>query len=552
MAKYKESEIERFEAETKNKLALEEKEKEIESQARQLLEVQKSDEAVLQQYQRDLQELREQLSEEKQDARSELTKQMEKLFEKVKSTNKEIMEDSKKDFETYKKTFYEQLKREWTKLDQYEMNLIEVEAEKRKTLEEAEARLKKEKTKSEDERQHCLEDIEKEKRKLHELLEGHLQERETARKDYEQKEEEAEGLVEEFEKGVDMFLSQTRELEWMKYKLCTSEEGTEGGDVSDVVETIESLTKELETLESENEKNKEQLSTTKVELNEKARVLKSCEEKVEEGMAETEEVRRKLVDCQQHFGEELGDVVNAINQDRDAELEKIESDREMLLSKHLEQQMALEVLVNEGMEKVGHENKPKIKGIKERVVQLVRSGSPGLERNSLQSEIIGKKVQIHHQQMMLGEKEEERRTLSHYEKDEFHALSQEVQTERENEQNELKEKIQALQQLAEKQGQTTEIMADYFESESSGLMRAQRYLLKLDKQLATKIRERREIEEQLENVKRQIGLQAESSQEQSRDTLEKLQGKAKETDKEIGDMRKTLKKKADQYLARLR
>ena len=92
LTKYKQSEIERFEAETRNKMALEEKEHEIKNQAMELLELQKNNEALLQNHQSGLQALREQLSEEKNNTRAELKKQMEDVFGKFKSTNSEIME----------------------------------------------------------------------------------------------------------------------------------------------------------------------------------------------------------------------------------------------------------------------------------------------------------------------------------------------------------------------------------------------------------------------------------------------------------------------------
>ena len=517
LTKYKQSEIERFEAETRNKMALEEKEHEIKNQAMELLELQKNNEALLQNHQSGLQALREQLSEEKNNTRAELKKQMEDVFGKFKSTNSEIMDDSRKDFERYKKSFYEQLKMEWTKLDQYEMKLIEIEAEKRKTVDEAETQLKKERVRSEANRQRCLKDIEHEREKMQEVLEGHLGQLQFSRKDYEQKEKDADKCGQKLENDVDTLVSQIRELEWLQYKLCREEGTGEMEDVSEVVQTVKAVTKDIEALESDHEKDKEKVFAAQAELCESDRALKYCEGKVEECKSGMVTVRKKFVDCQQRFGEELGDIVNSINTERDAELEKIESDREVLLSKHLEHQRSMEVLVNEGLEKIGEENEPKIDEIKERVARSIRSSSPGLERNSLQSQIVDKKVQVHHQQINLGENEKERMTL-HEEEGKFLAMSEEVQSRREEEQRELSEKIKALQLLVESKGEDTETTADYFESESFSLMKAQRDIVSIDQELTAKIRQRR----------------------------------AKEKEEEIGKLGKVLQEKTDQYLTRLR
>ncbi|XP_028417859.1 kinesin-like protein KIF16B [Dendronephthya gigantea] len=186
LAQYKQSEIERFEIETKNKRELEAKDKEIETQAKELIKRQKNDEALLQQHQKELQNLREQLSDEKTRLRNELMQQMERLFNKMQNTNHALIEDSKKDLEKQRKRLNRQLKREWSKLDQYEMKLIEVEAEKRRIIQDAENRLKQERNKSEIERKHRLQEVETQKKSLQEILEGHLKEREVARKDFQQ------------------------------------------------------------------------------------------------------------------------------------------------------------------------------------------------------------------------------------------------------------------------------------------------------------------------------------------------------------------------------
>ena len=127
-----------------------------------------------------------------------------------------------------------------------------------------------------------------------------------------------------------------------------------------------------------------------------------------------------------------------------------------------------------------------------------------------------------------------------------------MQSERENEQRVLQEKINALQGLADGEEDATKEAASYYESESSSLMRAQKRIFDVDKELAEKIRERREIEAQLDNVKRQMELQAECNQEQFREMLEKLQRKAVQVDGEIARVRKTLQSQAQEYLKRLR
>jgi hypothetical protein len=551
LAKYKQSEIERMELEAKNKQELEAKDKEIEKQAKELLQLQKSDEAKLQQYQKQLQDLREELSDEKSSARSELIQQMEKLFVKMKNANNGLVAGSKKDLDKQRRRLNKRLKREWSKLDQYEMKLIEVEAEKRKITQDAETRLKEERTKSEVERKRRLEEVETQKKYLQEILEGHLKERENARRALDGAKRESTKWSEKVDENLDVFWKKLTKLEWFQYKLCTdqleSEDTTD--EIAEIMMKIKTVNNDLEILESQNNKNCEKLREAQVELEEKGKLLESCEMKVQQSLSEMAEVRDKLVECQQRFGEELGDVVNIVSLERDADLVKIEKDREILMSKHLEHQSALEVLVNENLESSDDDDSVEIKEIKSRVVELVRSVSPGLDDESLQSQIIDKKLQIHYQQAEVGKKEDERKVLQAHE-ERFQELTREVQTQRESEQHVLQEKINALQEMLD--NEDTKESANYYESESSSLVNAQRRMFDVDKELSHKIRERREIEAKLEHVKKQMEQQAECNQEQFREILERLQRQGKDVDRDIQDIRRMLQSEAEEYLKRLK
>lgn len=552
LAQYKQSEIERLEIETKNKRELEAKDKEIEDQAKELIKRQKNDEALLQQHQKELQDLRERLSDEKTSLRTEILEQMERLFTKMQNTNHVLVEDSKKDLEKQRKRLNRQLKREWSKLDQYEMKLIEVEAEKRRIIQDAENRLKQERNKSEVERKHRLKEVETQKKSLQEILESHLKEREMARKDFQLSRSEATKCSDVVEESLNTFCKKLTKLEWLQYKLCTDQLNAEDKtvEISEIMQKIETVNGDIEILERTNKENAEKLRESEIELQKKGEILKRCEANVERSLAEMTEVREKLVGCQQRFGEELGDVVNIVSLERDADLGKIEKDREMLMSKYLEHQSALEVLVNENLESSDDEESLEVREIKSRVVELVRSVSPGLDDESMQSQIIEKKVQIHYQQAEVGKNEEERKTLLAHEQI-FLRQSREVQNERENEQRILQEKLHTLMEMADNEGGRTRETVKYYDSESSSLVRAQRRIFEDDKELAVKIKERKDIEAKLDHVKRQMEQQAECNQEEFRGVLARLELHSKELEKEIEEMRKILKYEAEQYLKRL-
>lgn len=554
LAKYKQSEIERFEIEAKNKLDMEAKDREIEKQAKELLHKQRNDEALLQQYQNELQELREQLSEEKSSVRTQLIEQLEKLFVKMKNSKHDLTDAAKKDIDKQRKRLNKQLKREWSKLDQYEMKLIEVEAEKRKIIQDAEERLKQERSKSENERNRRLDEVEKQRKSLQEILENHLQEREVARKEFEQTQKEVGHCSDKLEDNLDVFRKKLTKLEWLQYKLCTDQLDSEDktDEISEIMLKIKTVSKDIEILERQNDKNNERLRMSEEKVQEKEENLEACEAKVEQSLAEMADVRDRLVECQQRFGEEFGDVVNIVTLERDADLAKIEKDRELLMSKHLEHQSALEVLVNENLESSDDDDENvEVKEIKTHVAQLVRSVSPGLEDESLPSQITEKKVQIHYQQVEAGKNEQERKKLQAHEQ-KFLAFSREVQTERQNELKVLQEKINALQGMVDNEGATTRETANYYESETSNLMRVQRRIFDVDKELAEKMKERREIEGELEQVKRQMELQAESNQEQFREMLEKLKQRGMEIDSDIADIKEILRTESEDYLKRLR
>ena len=553
MAKYKQSEIDRLQIEAKNKQDLEKKDKEIEDQAKKLLQRQQNDEALLAQYQTQLQDLREQLSDEKSSDRSELLQHMEKMFVKMKNANNDIAKGSLKDLDKQRRRLNKQLKREWSKLDQYEMKLIEVEAEKRTILQDAEAKLKEERTKNEAEKMKRLDEVERQKNSLQEILEGHLKERETARKDLDKTKQEAGKWSEKCEENVDVFWKKFAKLEWLEYKLCTDQLDSEqnADEISETMLKIKTVSKDILILESQKDKHSQKLREAEKQLQEKEKVLESCEAKVQQSLSDMAEVREKLSECQQQFGEELGDAVNLVSLERDADLVKIEKDREILMSKHLEHQSALEVLVNEHLESSDEDDSSEIQEIKSRVVELVRSVSPALDDESLQSQIIEKKVQIHYQQAEVGKNEDERKEMHAYEA-RFAELSREVRTQRENEQKVLQEKISALHEMTESEKESSRETVNYYESESSSLVQAQRRLFDADKKLSKKMKERREIEAKLEHVARQMEQQAECNQGQFRDMMEKLQRHGMEVDREIEGIRRMLQNEAEEYLKRLR
>ena len=554
LAKYKQSEIDRFEIEAKNKQNLEEKDNEIKAQAEELLERQQHDEALLQQYQKELQDLREQLSDERTSVRGELVHQMEKHFIKMKNANKELAEGSAKDLEKQRRRFKKQLKREWSKLDQYEMKLIEVEAEKRRIIQDAEKRLKNEQTKGEADRKRRLEEIETHRKSLQEVHETYLKEREVAKKNFDDTKCLAKKQCEKAEKDFDSFRKKLTKLEWLQYKLCTDQLESEdkSDEVSELLTKLKTVNKDVEILESLNEKNCERLKEAEMLLQEKEKILKSCEEKIQENLAEMAEVRDKLVESQQRFGEELGDAVNMVSLERDADLVKIEKDREILMSKHLEHQSALEVLVNENLESSEDDDSLETKEIKGRIVELVRSASPALEDDSLQSKIIEKKVHIHYQQAEVGMNEDERKALYGHE-EKYLELCQEIQTARKNEQKALQDKIDALQEMLNNEGNnTTETAVSYYESESSSLTRAHKRIFDVDQELSQKIKERREIEIKLEHVMKQMEQQAECNQEQCRGMIERLQRQGLKLDHDIEEIKKILQSETEEYLKRLK
>jgi hypothetical protein len=553
LAKYKQSEIDRLQIEAKNKQDLEKKDKEIEDQAKKLLQRQQNDEALLAQYQTQLQDLREQLSDEKSSDRSELLQHMEKMFVKMKNANNDIAKGSLKDLDKQRRRLNKQLKREWSKLDQYEMKLIEVEAEKRTILQDAEAKLKEERTKNEAEKTKRLDEVERQKNSLQEILESHLKERETARKDLDKTKQEAAKWSEKCEENVDVFWKKFAKLEWLEYKLCTDQLDSEqnADEISETMLKIKTVSKDIQILESQKDKHSQKLREAEMQLQEKEKVLESCEAKVQQSLSDMAEVREKLSECQQQFGEELGDAVNLVSLERDADLVKIEKDREILMSKHLEHQSALEVLVNEHLESSDEDDSSEIQEIKSRVVELVRSVSPALDDESLQSQIIEKKVQIHYQQAEVGKNEDERKEMHAYEA-RFAEFSREVRTQRENEQKVLQEKISALHEMTESEKESSRETVNYYESESSSLVQAQRRLFDADKKLSKKMKERREIEAKLEHVARQMEQQAECNQGQFRDMMEKLQRHGMEVDREIEGIRRMLQNEAEEYLKRLR
>ncbi len=530
---------------------MEVKDKEIENQAKELLQRQTSDEALLQHHQKELQDLREQLSDDKTSARNELMQQMENFFVAMKNTNNEIVTGSQKDLEKQRRRLNKQLKREWSKLDQYEMKLIEVEAEKRRIIQDAETRLKNERMKSEAERTRRLEEVETQKISLQETLEGHLKEREIARKDLDSAKREAIKWSEICDENLDVFWKKLTKREWLQYKLCTDQLQSEdkADEIAEILLKIKTVDKDIQILESRNYKSCQKLREAEVQLQEKETTLESCEAKVQQSLVEMAETRERLVECQQRFGEELGDVVNIVTLERDADLVKIEKDREILMSKHLEHQSALEVLVNENLESSDDDDSPEIKEIQSRVVELVRSVSPALEHESLQSQIIEKKVQIHYQQAEVGKNEDERKLLQGHE-EKFIELSRQVQAQRESEQKALQEKINALQRMLDNEG--TRETINYYESESSSLMKAQKRLFDVETELSDKMRKRREIEAQLKHIEKQMEQQAECNQGQFRDMMQRLQRQGMDVDRQIECIRKMLQNEAEEYLKRLK
>lgn len=553
MAKYKQSEIDRLEIEAKNKQTLETKDNEIKTQAEELLQRQKHDEALLQQYQKELQDLREQLSDEKTSVRSELVHQMEKHFVKMKNANNELAEGAAKDLEKQRRRLKKQLKREWSKLDQYEMKLIEVEAEKRRITQDAETRLKNERTRGEAERKRRLEEIETQRKSLQEVHETHLKERDIAKKDFDEMKCLAMKRSEKAEEDFDVFLKKLTKLEWLQYKLCTDQLESEdkNDEVSELLSKLKTVNEDVDILESQNGKNYERLKEAEMLLQEKEKILKSCEKRIQENLAEMAEVRDKLVESQQRFGEELGDVVNIVSLERDADLVKIEKDREILMSKHLEHQSALEVLVNENLESSDDDDSVETKEIKSRIVELVRSASPALEEDSLQSKIIDKKVHIHYQQAEVGKNEDEMKAL-HVHEEKFLELSREMQTARNNEQKALQDKIDALQEMLKNEENSSSESVNYYESESSSLTRAHKRIFDVDKELSQKIKERREIEIKLEHVKKRMEQQVECNQEQFRGMMERLQRQGLKLDHDIEEIKKILQSETEEYLKRLK
>ena len=552
MAKYKQSEIERLKIEAKNKRELEEKDKEIEDRAKELLQRQQNDEALLQQYQKELQELREQLSDEKSSVRNELMEQLEKIF-KMKNTNNDLVNGSMKDLEKHRRRLNKQLKREWSKLDQYEMKLIEVEAEKKRIIQDSEAKLKDERRKVEAEKAKRLEEIETEKKSLQDILEGHLKEREIARKELDAIKNEATKSAQKYEENSDIFWKKLTKLEWLQYKLCTDQLDPEenADEISETMLKIKTVSKDIEILESQRHKNNKKLREIELQIQEKEELLESCEAKVQQSSFKVAEVEEKLLECQQQLGEELGDDVSLVTLERDADLGKIEKDREILMSKHLEHQIALEALVNENLESSDDDDSPEIKEIKGRVVELVRSVSPALEHESLQSQIIKKKVQIHYQQADVGKNEDERKLMHAYE-EKFAELGREVGTQREKEQKVLQEKINALHEMINSEETSTGETVNYYESECSSLIEAQKRLFDVEKDLSNKIRERREIEAKLKHVQKQMEQQAECNQEQFRKRMEKLQRQGMSVDRQIEDIKRMLQNEAEEYLNRLK
>ena len=552
MAKYKQSEIERLKIEAKNKRELDEKDKEIEDRAKELLQRQQNDEALLQQYQKELQELREQLSDEKSSVRNELMEQLEKIF-KMKNTNNDLVNGSMKDLEKHRRRLNKQLKREWSKLDQYEMKLIEVEAEKRRIIQDSEAKLKDERRKVEAEKAKRLEEIETEKKSLQDILEGHLKEREIAKKELDAIKNEATKSAQKYEENSDIFWKKLTKLEWLQYKLCTDQLDPEenADEISETMLKIKTVSKDIEILESQRHKNNKKLREIELQIQEKEELLESCEAKVQQSSFKEAEVEEKLLQCQQQLGEELGDDVSLVTLERDADLGKIEKDREILMSKHLEHQIALEALVNENLESSDDDDSPEIKEIKGRVVELVRSVSPALEHESLQSQIIKKKVQIHYQQADVGKNEDERKLMHAYE-EKFAELGREVGTQREKEQKVLQEKINALHEMINSEETSTGETVNYYESECSSLIEAQKRLFDVEKDLSNKIRERREIEAKLKHVQKQMEQQAECNQEQFRKRMEKLQRQGMSVDRQIEDIKRMLQNEAEEYLNRLK
>lgn len=553
MAKYKQSEIDRLEIEAKNKQTLETKDNEIKTQAEELLQRQKHDEALLQQYQKELQDLREQLSDEKTSVRSELVHQMEKHFVKMKNANNELAEGAAKDLEKQRRRLKKQLKREWSKLDQYEMKLIEVEAEKRRITQDAETRLKNERTRGEAERKRRLEEIETQRKSLQEVHETHLKKRDIAKKDFDEMKCLAMKRSEKAEEDFDVFLKKLTKLEWLQYKLCTDQLESEdkNDEVSELLSKLKTVNEDVDILESQNGKNYERLKEAEMLLQEKEKILKSCEKRIQENLAEMAEVRDKLVESQQRFGEELGDVVNIVSLERDADLVKIEKDREILMSKHLEHQSALEVLVNENLESSDDDDSVETKEIKSRIVELVRSASPALEEDSLQSKIIDKKVHIHYQQAEVGKNEDEMKAL-HVHEEKFLELSREMQTARNNEQKALQDKIDALQEMLKNEENSSSESVNYYESESSSLTRTHKRIFDVDKELSQKIKERREIEIKLEHVKKRMEQQVECNQEQFRGMMERLQRQGLKLDHDIEEIKKILQSETEEYLKRLK
>jgi recombinational DNA repair ATPase RecF len=132
----------------------------------------------------------------------------------------------------------------------------------------------------------------------------------------------------------------------------------------------------------------------------------------------------------------------------------------------------------------------------------------------------------------------------------FVELSRQVQAQRESEQKALQEKINALQRMLDNESNRETI--NYYESESSSLMKAQKRLFDVERELSDKMRKRREIEAKLKHIEKQMEQQAECNQGQFRDMMQRLQRQGMDVDRQIECIRKMLQNEAEEYLKRLK
>lgn len=543
LAKYKQSEIERMKVIERSKRELEEKDKEIEDQTMKILQKKEQHEVVLQKHQEDLQELREQLSQEKKNSRNELIQQIENIFIRMKNGNSEQGKNSTEEDEQRKKLFRKKLKREWSRIDQCEMKLIEIEAEKRRIIQDADEKLKEERVKKKAERERRRHKLETKIQCLQETLDNLLKKSETVKKDFENVEEQATKLTEQIEENNDSYWKKCVKLEWLQYQLCTDQVDNDD-DISEIMLKIKTFVRNMEMFENQITTRQEKISLCEKELEERQEVLKEIDAEIKENSAAMAAAKEALV-ASDECPDEENDDHNIISLERDTDLVKIEKEGELLVSAHLEHQRVVEAIVSDNFDSSDDED-AEIKNFKAQVFELVRCVSPGVEEGTLQSQIASKKLEIHYQQTEVRRCEEERKTLNNHEED-YHQLNQAVNKQREDEQMHLKEKINHLRKSTES-GETLK----YYECESNSLVSAQQRLLDMDDKLALKTHEKKKMDARFENLRALMEQQDEFNQAKFRDKMDELDKRGKQLDREIQGIRKMIETEAEEYLKRLK